>query len=243
MSHQDTQSDALACSIEFHFVGRIDFEQCATIQQRLVYEAAGRTGRRIDVLFCELPEMITVGRSGSRAHIRLSGDELLRRQLDVRWVNRGGGCVLHRPGQLAVYPIVPLLQLNWTIGEYMRRLQRAIYQTLEAIGINVIEYADQFGVCSRSGWLSTFGVAVRNWVTYHGSFINVCPKMTEYGYIDVAKCGEKTTMSCLLAERRRPVRMTEVRSILVEHLADQFGADRYHLHTGHPLLIQEKSIA
>ncbi len=29
-------------------------------------------------------------------------------QIEVRWVNRGGGCLVHCPGQLAVYPIVPL---------------------------------------------------------------------------------------------------------------------------------------
>jgi lipoate-protein ligase B len=34
--------------------------------------------------------------------------------------------VLHAPGQLAVYPIVPLGLFGWTVGEYLRRLQRGM---------------------------------------------------------------------------------------------------------------------
>jgi hypothetical protein len=45
-----------------------------------------------------------------------------------------------------------------------------------------------------------------------------------------------TAMSCLVAERCGPVRMTTVRAALVGRLAAAFGCDRYHLYTGHPLL-------
>ncbi len=56
------------------------------------------------------------------------------RRLDVRWVNRGGGCVLHAPGQLAIYPIVPLAWHRWTVGEYLRRFRQALTQTLDELG-------------------------------------------------------------------------------------------------------------
>ncbi len=45
-------------------------------------------------------------------------------------------------------------------------------------------------------------------------------------------------MSCLVAERCGPVRMTGVRSALVCRLAERFNCDRYHLYTGHPMLRQ-----
>jgi len=51
--------------------------------------------------------------------------------------------------------------------------------------------------------------------------------------------GGKRTMGCLVAERRRPARMSEVRAALVESLADAFDRKRYHLHTGHPFLRKE----
>jgi hypothetical protein len=53
-----------------------------------------------------------------------------------------------------------------------------------------------------------------------------------------ADLDETPRMSCLVAERHEPVRMTSVRAELVRRLAEAFGCDRYHLHTGHPLLQQ-----
>ena len=49
-------------------------------------------------------------------------------------------------------------------------------------------------------------------------------------------------MSCLVAERCGPVRMTAVRAALVRRLAECFGCDRYHLYTGHPLLRASRNI-
>ena len=63
------------------------------------------------LILCEHPPLITVGRQGSRGHIRFDTEELFVRGWPVRWVNRGGGCLLHLPGQLAIYPILPLARL------------------------------------------------------------------------------------------------------------------------------------
>ncbi len=61
------------------------------LQQRLVYEAGGRQDATITLLVCEHPPIITIGRGGSRAQLRASAAELASRQIEVRWVNRGGG--------------------------------------------------------------------------------------------------------------------------------------------------------
>jgi lipoate-protein ligase B len=92
--------------------------------------------------------------------------------------------------------------------------------------------------------LAAFGVAARDGVACHGAFINVNPAMRPFTSVDVlppaAAAGAKTTMGCLLAERQAPVRMTGVRSALVEQLAAAFDSERYYLHTGHPWLAASK---
>ncbi len=228
-------------------MGRMDFGQCVGLQQRLAYEIGGRDDGQINVLFCEHASLITIGRSGSRGNVRLSNDQLTRRRLETRWVNRGGGCVLHGPGQLAIYPIVPLRWHRWTVGDYLRKINGAMVATLEQLKIPAETPAGQFGVWGRNGCLAAVGVAVRNWVTSGGIFLNVHPAMTDFGYVDVARPADlqdhKTTMSCLVAERRRPVKMSEARAFLVERFAEAFDCDRYHIHTGHPSMKKETQIA
>ena len=172
---------------------------------------------------------------GSPADLAQESHLLRSRQIEVRWVNRGGGCLLHCPGQLAVYPLVPLRWHGFSVGEYLERFQAGIIEALDDLNIHGQTLPGRHGIWGRTGQLAAVGVAVRNWVTYYGAYINVCPPMGLFRLVNSDPAGH-TPMSCLVAERRGPVRMTTVRSTLIGRLADAFGCDRYHLYTGHPLL-------
>jgi lipoyl(octanoyl) transferase len=222
-------------AVETHLLGLVDFESCLALQRRLVYETGGRRDGQITVLLCEHPPTISIGRLGSRGHVHVSPGELASRQLAVHWVSRGGGSVLHLPGQLAIYPIVPLEWHGWNVGEYLRRFERALLHTLADCGIVGQSRPDRAGIWGRAGQLAFFGVAVKDWITCHGAFLNVSPAMRLFRWIDTDPVG-RTSASSLHAERRQPVRMPTVRASLVQHLAAEFGCERYHLYTGHPLL-------
>ncbi len=244
MSEPCAQSDTREPIIEFRMLGRVPFSNCLKLQNRLMFEASGQTEPRIVVLLCEHPNLLTVGRAGSRGHIRRTDQQLAHERIPVRWIARGGGCVLHAPGQLAVYPVVPLELVGWSVGGYMRRLQTAIVDTLGALQIRGETRDGSFGVRGRSGLLAACGVGVKRWVTCHGAYINVNPHMRHYGFIDTdpgadASAGERATMGCLLSERRSGARMSSVRAALVESLAAAFGSEHYHLFTGHPWLASQ----
>ncbi len=83
--------------------------------------------------------------------------------------------------------------------------------------------------------MAVTGVAVRDWVAYHGAFLNVSPAMGHFRLVETDP-DDQTRMSCLMAERRGNWKMTTVRAALVRRLAEAFGCDRYHLYTGHPML-------
>jgi lipoyl(octanoyl) transferase len=234
-------ADEAGPSVQFHLLGRVAFVDCLSLQKRLSGEADLSGDRRIVVLMCEHPEIITVGRSGSRGDIRLSDEQLRRRRLGVRWVHRGGGCIVHSPGQLAVYPIAPLAPCGWSVGEYLRRLRAGVMGALNALDFAAEKRPTHYGVWGRTGLLAALGVGVRRGVSCHGAFLNVHPSMSLPAFVDTAppqtrKPGQRAAMSCLLAERQRPVRMHAVRAALVEQLAAAFDCERYHLHTGHPWL-------
>ncbi|HZN35768.1 MAG TPA: hypothetical protein VFB80_18190 [Pirellulaceae bacterium] len=221
--------------MHIHLLGTVDYEDCLTLQRRLAYDAMTRADGRIVALICEHPPLVTIGRAGSRAHVRFTGAELAQRQLTIRYVGRGGGAILHAPGQLAVYPIVPLGSRGWTIGDYLRRLQQALARVLVELQVRPLAVPGSFALAGRSGILAVIGAAVRQGVTQHGAYLNVNPAMRDFGRVEVA-AGQ--TMSSLLSQLALPTKMTRVRAALVMHLAEALELERYHLHTGHPLLAE-----
>lgn len=227
--------DVRDASLEAHLLGPIEFDACLALQQRLVYETAERNDGRITLLVCEHPPLVTIGRQGSRAHVRLGEAELIHRRLELRWVNRGGGCLLHGPGQLAIYPIVPLAARGLTVGDYLERMQEGVVAALVEMGLPVRTHDDRHGVWSRAGQVAAFGAAIKHWVSYHGLYINV-HAMPSVNRMIIADGVEGAPMSSLGAERQRPLRITSVREALVRHLATSFGMERVHLYTGHPWL-------
>ena len=223
--------------VDFHLLGEVDFEDVLCLQRRLAYELSTAEQPRAVVLLCEHSPIITVGRVGSRGHIKLSNDELNRQQLTTRWLDRSGGCILHAPGQLAVHAIFPLQQFEWTPTDFLERLQAGAKRALDEIGVQTQLDSRGGGLWGRTGLLAATGIAIEDGTTSQGMFINVAPAMSTFGFVATAEplagSHEKTTMSCLLAERRQPVRMSKVRSALIEQFAKSSECDRHNIHTGH----------
>src|ERR1700727_1717969 len=93
-------------TLEVYMLGLVDFSELQQLQRRIVYELGEQGGAAL--ILCEHPPTISVGRSGSRAHI-VADDEMLRGMgIRIHYVNRGGGCILHLPGQLVAYLLLPL---------------------------------------------------------------------------------------------------------------------------------------
>jgi lipoyl(octanoyl) transferase len=135
---------------------------------------------------------------------------------------------------LAIYPIVPLEWHGWTVGEYLRRFQAGICSVLEALRVPAEPIAGRRGLWGRTGQLVLFGVAVRNWVTYHGAFVNVDPAMRLMRAIE-SDPAVRGSMSSLMIERQQPVKISHVRSLIVAHLAGAFGCGQSHVYSRHPL--------
>src|SRR3954454_6092890 len=114
--------------LEVYLLGLVDFEEVQQLQRRMVYDL-GECGGAALVL-CEHPPTISVGRSGSRIHIAADDAELRALGIKVYWVNRGGGCILHLPGQLAAYFSLPLAPPVLNVQRYLDDLHTAIIRVL-----------------------------------------------------------------------------------------------------------------
>jgi lipoyl(octanoyl) transferase len=235
MTDRRTAEPPPSPALEAFLLGQVDFDRALALQQQLIVQCRDRDDGQIMLLLCEHPAIITVGRGGSPGDVALQSGPVRSRQIEVRWVNRGGGCLVHCPGQLAIYPIVPLRWHGLTVGAFLDRFRAGLMESLTDLNVRASVTAGQPGIYGRTGQLAAFGVAVRDWVTYYGAYLNVCPPMGLFRLVETDR-GQSAPMSCLVAERCGPVRMTGARAALVRRLAECFGCDRYHLYTGHPLL-------
>jgi len=220
--------------LEVHLLGLVDFDAAVFLQERLVYEFSGRQDRTGGLLLCEHPPVATIGREGSRAHLRFEDQEFVARQVDVRWMNRGGGCIVHCPGQLAVYPVIPLNRIGIRPAEYAGRLIDAVIDLCTELRVPAWPSEDGRGVSCRLGRFADIGASIKSGISYHGLFINVSPPMDLVRLVESGPRGERQTS--LAAQRARATEMHTLREALVRHLSAVLGYANHHFYTGHPLL-------
>jgi lipoyl(octanoyl) transferase len=221
--------------LEVYLLGLVAFEEAQTLQRRLVYDLGEAGGGSL--MLCEHPPTISVGRSGSRMHIRADDDELRERGIRIHWVNRGGGCVLHLPGQIAAYLALPLRSLDLNLGAYLQNLHAAIIGTLEEFDLHGRCRPDLPGVFLGDARVASVGVAVKSWIAYHGFTLNVGTYLAPFELLDEVDPNllplRQTSME---SRRQRPAPMPKVREALMRQIEARFGLEQHHVYTDHPLI-------
>ena len=223
--------------LEIYLLGTVDLDDALRLQRRLAYDL-GESGGGGALVLCEHPPAISVGRSGSRAHI-LADDEGLRdRGIRVRWINRGGGCVLHLPGQLAAYLSLPLSPLGLDLRHYLDGLHAAIIATLREFDLTGSTRADCPGVFLGNARVASVGVSVNRWIASHGLTLNVGPYLAPFDDLldEPGPSGMSLQQTSMEARRQRPAPMAKVREALVRQVEAAFGLERHHVYTQHPLI-------
>jgi len=223
--------------------GRIDWPRYAALAERLAGETTSG-GRNPTLIVFELEPCITIGRLGSRVDIALGDDELASRQLPLRFTGRGGGAVLHGPGQVCVSLFASMADLGLgehDVGEYLERFERGLAAVLRTLKAGPIRHPGTPGIFGRTGLLAAVGVAVRRGGVAHGAFVNVSPalelfhRVTSLRVPTAAGGIAPVTMGSVEADIQRRVRLQDARTALVEAIADAFRFDAPHIHAGFPI--------
>lgn len=194
-----------------------------TLQRRLVYDLTGSPGSAA-VLFCDHPPGVTVGREGSRADVRLPDAELVSQNLPLHFVPRGGGALLHLPGQVTCYPVLPIGHYGVTPGEYVRRLLGAVASVAAAYTLPVDVDETEVAVRIRGRRFAHVGVAVRNGVTLFGVVLNVNPDLEPFRHVHVD--ADPLPMTSLQRETSLRVTPHSVRQKLLNAVCDAFALRR-----------------
>lgn len=229
--HEDFGRSAL----EVYLLPATPWEQVVALQQRLVYEIGGEPDRRAALILCEHPPILTVGRQGSRRHILVDDHDLHANEVVIRWTNRGGGCWLFGAGQLAIYPIVPIDSQALGLDGYRCRLYETLRRVLAEFRIAACYDAPLPGLHVEERELASIGVAVKNWVAYHGACLNVSLAPERFDWIQPNPQVQRRLTS-IFRETRTPVRVDAVRESVLRHFIAVFGFGEHYLCNPPPLV-------
>ncbi|HUQ06096.1 MAG TPA: lipoyl(octanoyl) transferase LipB [Kofleriaceae bacterium] len=150
------------------------------------------------LLLCEHPPTITLGKSADRTHVVAPADVLAARGVTLSDASRGGDVTYHGPGQLMIYPVV--------------RVRRGVVAFLESIAGVIADVARELGVAGAAWqrepagvWLdgmklAACGLHLRRQVAIHGWAFDIAtpPEMWQL----IVPCGLPTPVVSLDRARR-----------------------------------------
>ena len=218
-------------------LGLIDYQEAWDIQEQYFKAAidrkiALRNGENLPppsnyLLFCEHPNVFTIGKSGNEENLLLSSTEVVEKQASYYKINRGGDITYHGPGQLVVYPILDLEQFFTDIHKYMRFLEQAVINTLLKFDIESSRIDGMTGVWLDSDKpsarkISAMGVKSSRWVTMHGIGFNVNTDLDFFSHIVPCGIADKAVTS-MQKELGEKVDIKEVEMLILEEFKSLFG--------------------
>lgn len=213
-------------------LGLIDYKEAWDYQTKLFNEVVkNKSDNKVTsnyLLFCEHPNVYTLGRNGDANNLLIPLEELININATYYPINRGGDITYHGPGQVVVYPIIDLENFFTDIHKYMRTLEESVIQTLAGFGLSGSRIAGLTGV-----WLdpeksprkiSAFGVKTGRWVTMHGLALNVNTDLDYFKHIVACGIADKDKgVTSMAKELGHEVDINAVKSVIKNKIISLFG--------------------
>ena len=198
-------------------LGTMEYGRALEVQREL---AAKRAKGAIpdSLVLVEHPHVITLGRKTTPANFK-------PQDIPVFEVERGGDATYHGPGQLVGYPIV--LLNDHDVRRHVRNIEEAVIRTVRGYGVNGERREGHPGVWVGGKKLASIGVAVTEWVTYHGFALNV---NTDLDYFELIRpCGlDPSTMTSMRQLKGQTIPFEEVKGRIAREWSTVTGVDLAH---------------
>jgi lipoyl(octanoyl) transferase len=201
-------------SVSLLDLGRRPYPEVWALQRRLV-EARSKGEAPDTLILVEHENVITLGR-------KTTPENFKPLEVPVFQVERGGDATYHGPGQLVGYPIIKMDVPD--VRGLVRSLEEVLIQASTSFSIEAGRKEKHTGVWVGEKKLASIGVAVTNWVTYHGFAINVNTDMSYFQLI--RPCGlDPETMTSMERLTGRKVDMESVKGEVVRSFSRVFEMD------------------
>lgn len=221
-------------ALEVYLLGMVDFDALQALQRVILDDLSERNDRLGVLIVCEHPPVVSIGRDGSIADLLAEPEHLVAQQIDVRYVARRGGVILHGPGQIAGYLMLPIERMEVTHAAFGRRVQSVLQRIATEQHVPSWPAKSLPGLECRCGQFAWLGSGTDCGASSHGFVLNVNPDVVGQRLVQPAPAGG--AIASMSMQRMRVVSMPKVREGLVRHLSTEFGYEDFHVYTRHPLL-------
>ena len=164
----------------------------------------------------EHPPVFTQGLAGKTEHL------LIRDDIPVVQIDRGGQITYHGPGQLVVYTLIDFKRRQTSVRHIVSALENSIIATLAEYGIAAAADPARPGVYVGAKKIASLGLRIKNGAVYHGLALNIDMDLSPFTHIN--PCGyagmEMTQMADLLSPCPG---LAEVAAKLTGHLNTQLA--------------------
>ena len=162
------------------------------------------------------PPVLTQGLAGKPEHL------LIRDDIPVVQIDRGGQITYHGPGQLVVYTLIDFKRRQTSVRHIVSALENSIIATLAEYGIAAAADPERPGVYVGAKKIASLGLRIKNGAVYHGLALNIDMDLSPFTHIN--PCGyagmEMTQMADLLSPCPS---LAEVAAKLTGHLNTQLA--------------------
>jgi lipoate-protein ligase B len=167
------------------------------------------------VILLEHPSVVTMGRNGSESFLLEDEEYLKQKGIELFKSDRGGEVTGHEPGQLVVYPILPLSWFKDSVRLYVSFIEDTVISVLSQFKLDSSR-DDKFpGVWVGKSKICAVGIRVKNKVTSHGIALNVSNSLNVFKCI--VPCGiQGRGVTSISSELKEIVDIGEVKRVFIQ---------------------------
>ena len=173
-----TNADFMKSAMESEWLGLKSYQEGLEIQT-LKHKITGKTKTPF-LLGLEHQNVLSLG---LRSH-KDSDSYQFTEDFEVFLSRRGGHATIHNPGQLVIYPIVPLREWKMGVSDFVCLLIKTTKALLSSYGVESFEKGEP-GLFTKNGKIALFGIQVSQGVSLHGLALNVNNDLTPFSQIPV----------------------------------------------------------
>ena len=164
----------------------------------------------------EHPPVFTQGLAGKPEHL------LIRDDIPVVQIDRGGQITYHGPGQLVVYTLIDFKRRQTSVRHIVSALENSIIATLAEYGIAAAADPERPGVYVGAKKIASLGLRIKNGAVYHGLALNIDMDLSPFTHIN--PCGYAGMAMTQMADWLSPCPgLAEVAAKLTGHLNTQLA--------------------